>query len=367
MNGVFAATGFRRSARAPSLAIAMVAILAACSAAVTPTPTASPAPATPTAAAATGATAFVPPNLTGQKMRLLFASGAGLGKIQIIHALNLLKSWGAETSYDFVDSQQIGIGAVLSGSADVVDSGPSDAIDAVQAGGNVELFALSAPRYDYIFTCKPSITSLSQLKGVTIGVVDTTGTNLQQSIIVMKAAGLTINDATLVITGGQSKRVAALLSGRTDCTIVGYYNYLTVKAQGYTALFNFMSDGPALYYTASFTTKDWIAGHAAMALAYNEALLLSFRWLNDTANKAQYVQEALTEVDGTVEAQVADTYDVYVKNGFTSPNAIMTDADLTSQMDQLVTMGAYQSAIPTSQYADLSFGQQALAAVGTAP
>ncbi len=348
------------------MAATMVALLAGCSAAASPTPTQPQATPTATAAPSTPA-GFVPPDLTGQKMKLLFASGAGLGKIQIIHALHILQAWGAETSYDFVDSQQIGIGAVISGSADVVDSGPSDAIDAVQAGANVELFALSAPRYDYIFTCKPSITTLAQLKGVTIGVVDTTGTNLQQSIIVMQAAGLSINDATLVITGGQTKRVAALLAGRTDCTIVGYYNYLTVKAQGYTAIFNFMSQGPALYYTASFTTKDWLASHQAMALAYNEALLLSFRWLNDPANRAQYVNEALNDVPGTEDLQVGETYDVYLKNGFTPPNAILTDADLTSQMTQLVAMGAYQTAIPTSQYADLTFGQQALAAVGTAP
>jgi ABC-type nitrate/sulfonate/bicarbonate transport system substrate-binding protein len=352
----------------PLVALAMVAVLAACTTAASPTPTATQAAATPTAAGASATPAgFVAPDLTGQKMKLLFASGANLGKIQIIHALHILQAWGADTSYDFVDSQQIGIGAVISGSADVVDSGPSDAIDAVQAGGNVELFALSAPRYDYIFTCKPSITQLSQLKGVTIGVVDTTGTNLQQSIIVMQAAGLSINDATLVVTGGQTKRVAALLAGRTDCTIVGYYNYLTVKAQGYTAIFNFMSQGPALYYTASFTTKDWLASHQAMALAYNEALLLSFRWLDDPANRAQYVNEALHDVDGTEALQVGEAYDVYLKNNFTPPNAILTDADLTSQMNQLVAMGAYKTAIPTSQYADLTFGQQALAAVGTAP
>jgi ABC-type nitrate/sulfonate/bicarbonate transport systems, periplasmic components len=347
------------------------ALLAACSGTTTPTPTAATPTATPnetaTASETPSSVAFAPPDLTGKRFNLLFASGANMAKIPAVYALKLMQGWGATTTIDYVDSQAIGMAAILNGDADAVDGGPSDAIDGVLAGGKVVIFALTQPRYDYIFTCKPSITSLSQLKGVTIGVVDNTGTNLQQAIIVMQKAGFTIKDATLIITGGQSKRVAALLSGRTDCTIVGYLNYLTVKAQGYTNLFNFMSDAPDLYYTASYTTPDWLSKNHDLAVAYNEAILLSHRWAMDPANKAAVVQLTLDTVTGADPAAVSEAYDAWLAAGVFPPNAILTDATLTSQMDQLVGIGAYQTAIPTSDYADVSFGQEALAAVGTAP
>jgi ABC-type nitrate/sulfonate/bicarbonate transport system substrate-binding protein len=379
-------TGNPGFARASIATIAIVALLAGCSGSSSPAPSAvsspttaespsapSSAPSGTSSAAPSGTSSaapsvsFTPPNLSGQQMRFLFSSGAGFVKVPTIHALGLLKQWGADVSVNYVDSQVIGTGALLSGAADVVDAGPTDVVDAVQAGASVVAFALTEPRYDYVFTCKPSITSLSQLKGVTIGVVDTTGTNLEQAIIVMQKAGYTIQDATLIITGGQSKRVAALLSGRTDCTIIGYYNYLTVKAQGYTQLFNFITDAPDLYYAESYTTRDWLSKHQDMALAYNEALLLSFRWLDDPANKDAFVQLALANVPGSKADQVAATYDVYVKNGLMQPNAIMTDQALTAQMNQLVSIGVFKTALLTNQYADLSSGKQALANVGTAP
>jgi ABC-type nitrate/sulfonate/bicarbonate transport system substrate-binding protein len=328
----------------------------------TATPAVSEAPSTvPTTVA------FTPPDLTGKRFKLLFASGANMAKIPTVYAVQLMQKWGATTSVDYVDSQQIGMAAVLNGDADAVDGGPTDAIDGVLAGGKVELFALTQPRYDYIFTCKPSITSLSQLKGVTIGVVDNTGTNLEQAIIVMQKAGFTIKDATLIITGGQSSRVAALLSGRTDCTIVGYLNYLRVKAQGYTNLFNFMSDAPDLYYTASYTTPDWLSKNHDLAVAYNEAVLLSHRWVMDPANKGAVVKLTTDTVTGSDPAAVGQAYDAWLAAGIFPPNEILDDAALTSQMNQLVSIGVYKSAIPTSNYADVSFGQQALAAVGTAP
>jgi ABC-type nitrate/sulfonate/bicarbonate transport system substrate-binding protein len=202
---------------------------------------------------------------------------------------------------------------------------------------------------------------------VTIGVVDNTGTNLEQAIIVMQKAGLTIKDATLVITGGQSKRVAAMLSGRTDCTIVGYLNYLTVKAQGYTNLFNFMSDAPDLYYTTSYTTPDWLSKNHDVALAYNEAVLLSHRWAMDPANKQAVIQTTVDNVTGADPAAVGEAYDAWLQAGVFPPNEILTDESLTNQMNQLVSIGAYKSPLPTSDYADVSIGQAALAAVGTAP
>jgi ABC-type nitrate/sulfonate/bicarbonate transport system substrate-binding protein len=364
--------GRRRSHWGALATLAMAGVLlAACSGAATTAPSTTTPTTAPTAmaseAGSPGPAAFTPPDLAGKRLNLLFASGANMAKIPTVYALRLLQTWGANTSIDYVDSQQIGMAAVLSGSADVVDGGPSDAIDGVLAGADVYIFALTQPRYDYIFTCKPSITSLSQLKGVTIGVVDNTGTNLQQAIIVMQKAGFTINDATLVITGGQSKRVAAMLSGRTDCTIVGYLNYLTVKAQGYTNLFNFMSDAPDLYYATSYTTSTWLNAHHDMALAYNEAVLLSHRWAMDPANKDAVIKLTLDTVPGSDASAVAEAYDAWQAAGVFPPNEILTDETLTSQMQQLVDIGAYEEVIPTVEYANVSFGQEALAAVGTAP
>lgn len=355
--------------------------VAGCSGSATPAPTvapaiataapatAAPASAAPSSAASApaSAAAFTPPDLTGKKFKLLFASGANMAKVPTVYALNLMKQWGADTSFDYVDSQQIGMAAVLHGDADVVDGGPSDAIDAVQAGADVVAFALTVPKYDYIFTCKPSITSLSQLKGVTIGVVDNTGTNLEQAILVMQKAGLTIKDATLVITGGQSKRVAAMLSGRTDCTIVGYLNYLTVAAQGYTNLFNFMTDAPPLYYTTAYTTSTWLNANHDLAVAFNEALLLSHRWVMDPANKAAFITQTQSVVTGADPAAVGTAYDAWIAANLFPPNATMTDTDLTAQMDELVSIGAYSAPLPTLTYANVHVGEEALAAVGTTP
>jgi ABC-type nitrate/sulfonate/bicarbonate transport system substrate-binding protein len=310
---------------------------------------------------------FRAPNLAGQTLNLTFDTPVETSKMMVLHAVSLLQDWGASVTVNYVDSEQIGFASLIRGGTDAVAEDEQSGVEAVEANTGIIAYALASPRLDINFVCKPGITSLSKLKrGVTIGVVDTTGINLVEAAVVMKAAGLSLNDAKLIVTGAQSDRAAALLSGRTDCTVLNTSNSIEVAPQGYRTIYSFIKDDALLSNELLWTTPAWLAKNPKLALAVNEALTLSYRWIDDTANKQAFIKDTMAAVPGTTASQVSQLYTVYVDDGLTPPNASLTESLMSYQVHLFASLGALSKVIPVSKFADLTFAAQALANVGKA-
>jgi hypothetical protein len=314
---------------------------------------------------------FVPPNLKGKTFSLLFDTSVGTNKIQVIHAASLLSHWGANASINYVDSLQAGIAAVLRGSADTVAEDEQTGLQAISAGVNIIAYGVAQAHLDDVFVCKPSIKTISEVtKGVTIGVIDTTGINLIESILALKAAHLTLSDAHLIITGTQSQRGAAMLSGRTDCTMLSYGTYLKFAPQGYNNVFSYISSAKVISGDLLYSTPQWLASHAQMAVAMNEAMILSNRWVDNKANEAAYVKTALNSVPGTTKQELQTVFAVYEKNVLCPPNEILSLAQLKTEQTEELAIGALTKknggVIPVTSFGNPIFGQEALVAVGKA-
>jgi ABC-type nitrate/sulfonate/bicarbonate transport system substrate-binding protein len=298
---------------------------------------------------------FKPPNLHGQSFHVFFGSSVNTSKVPILHAIALLAKWGATTKIDYVDSNQIGIGALLQGQADAEVDGIDGGVAAFKAAQGIVAIALSQPRLDYGLICQKNITSVTQLqKGVTIGVVDSTGTTPLMGLIAAKRAGIGEGDVRLIITGGQSSRAAALIGGRTDCTVLGTTNLQSLEAQGFHTVYSYIKNSPGLWGDIVWSTPAWVKAHRTMAIALNEALLLSYRWVDSPANKNAFVQEALL---GTL-------YDLYVSQHLVPPNSVLTKAGLSYNQAVFRDFGLMDSILPPSQFANTTVAAQALKNVG---
>jgi ABC-type nitrate/sulfonate/bicarbonate transport system substrate-binding protein len=327
--------------------------------------TAAAHPATSTTYPGATNTSFRPPNLKGQNFHVFFGSSVNTSKIPILHAIGMLAKWGASTKIDYVDSNQIAIGALLQGQADAEVDGIDGGVTAFQAGQGIQAFALSQPSLDYGFICKKSITSVSDLTpGLTIGVVDTTGINPLNALMVAKRAGLSASQVKLIIVGGQSSRAGALIGGRIDCTILGTSNLLALEAQGYHTIYSFIKNAPGLWGDIVYSTPKWLASHKTMALALNEALLLSYRWVDNPKNKNAYIQETLADVPGTEQAEVSQLYRIYTANHLVPPNSILTTAGLTYNQAKFHDFNLQPELVASSQLGNVTYAKLALKKVG---
>lgn len=337
---------FQRQLRTAAAALAAI-LVAACGG-------------SPSNAGNTGSSNGNHPNLSGKTIKVVYNGTPAIATVVETHAESLLKQWGADVQVTYGGDAKIVFGAMVTDQADVLEFSPQGALTGINSGIDLKSFALTGPRMDYAFISKPSIKTLKDLKGAKVGLLDTVGLNGIQASMVMKAAGLTDKDVTLIPTGGQSARVSALLSGRIDATMVGFVNYLSLKNQGYNLLYSYTKEQPKLVDGVLWAKPTWLKNHHTEAVAFNEAILESMRFFNDTKNKDTFVSEVTALVKGTDPSLAAQMYDIYKQNDFFAPNGILTEDIMSFNQDQYFEYKSLDKKLPVKQWVDASFAQEAL-------
>lgn len=319
------------------------------------------APASQSAAAPSGDMAS---SIKGKRFTLMIQSSPNTNKVVETHAVDILKSEGVNATVKWnASSTNIAVTQLLSGDIDAWAAGPSGGVGAAAAGVAIKDFALLQPRQDYVMLAKKGISTVQDLKGKKIGVQDTTGNNYVQALLVLQQANLTVKDVTIVQSGAQSVRLAALVAGRVDSTMLSHSAQIKLGPQGYVTVFDFTKQASNLYDDNAFATTAWLAKNGDVATAFNEAILQSFQWFDDPANADAVVKEALAIQPGSDEAATAQLFDVLRKADLYPVGTVLDESALKSQEDLFVSTGALKKGIPTSQWVDTSFAQKAKAAM----
>ena len=350
------------------LILASAALSAACNAAPAAAPAAKPTsppvaatgapPAQPTTASKGVSKASI--NLTGQTIRVIYNGSPDIKTTILDHAEGILRAWGATVQPTYGGTAQVVLGAMLNNQADVLEFSPVGALSGVNNGVKLTAFTLDEPRMDYALIGVPKIKTLQDLKGAKVGVLDTVGLNGIQVSMALRAGGMGDKDAVQIATGGQGERVAAMVSGRIDATMVGFANYLKLQSQGYNLLYSYTKEQPKMMDGVLWATPEWLAKNHEAAVAFNLALLESFQWFNDPANKDEFVKEIATLVKGADDAVSAQMYDIYKENSMFPVDSVLNKEDLAFNQQQYVAFNALPKELPVDDWADISYAQEAL-------
>jgi ABC-type nitrate/sulfonate/bicarbonate transport system substrate-binding protein len=318
-----------------------------------------------TSATAQAATAkFKHPDLHGQTMKVITTEGA-LDTVVLYHAEDLLRSWGATVNHIEAESTSSVVAGLASGSADVGVFSPIAGLNAIAAGLNIQAFGINEPRTDDVFVSGPSITSMSQVKGQVVGVNQITDISGLEAGLALGSAKLKIADVKIVQSGGQSVRTAAFLAGRLSAGPISFDNYKTALAPaGFHLLYNYMTNAPGLVHDVMWAPPAWISDHHQLAVAFNEAVLLSYRWFDNPKNRSAFITLATSKLNGETTASAGATYDTYLKYNFYPANEVLTLATLKAVESRGETYGILKSDVPPSQWIAAAPAKQALKAVG---
>lgn len=303
-------------------------------------------------------------SIAGTRLILMAQGSAQANRVVEHHALELLKKQGVKAEMRFNEgATNIAIAQLQSGNIDVYSEAITGGVGAVAAGIPLIDFAVGQPRQDYVFLARKGINTLADLKGKKIGVQDTTGVNYAQALIVLQKAGIDVKDVAIVATGGQSVRLAALISGRVDATMLSHKAQITLQGKGYTTLFDYTKEAAQLYDDNFFSTKKWLTDNGPLAVAINKALLESFVWFADPGKAAEVVSEALTIEPAADKATVTTLFDTLRTAGAYPPGTILDKTAVAAQQDLFVKAGVASKAVPVDQWVDTSYAEKAKAQV----
>jgi ABC-type nitrate/sulfonate/bicarbonate transport system substrate-binding protein len=318
---------------------------------------------------AKGTTAAAPsaavPNLTGKSFSVV-STEPGTNTVVLFKAVDYLRQWGANVEVKHVSAPANVIAAVGAGQVDIGDAPPLVGLQAQQAGLDIKAFAMSQDRTDDVFVGKRSITSLAGLRGANIGVLTTRGLNGIQVAQVLSLARLTASDVNVIFVGGQTVRVAALIAGRVDAGPISFDNYrAALQPAGFNSLYNYASQMPNLLRSFLWAKPSWIAANQDVALAVNEALVRSFRWVSNTKNRAAFIQYATSKLNGVNAADVGATYDDWIKYKIFHPNAGITEPAVRLNQDLFLQHNLIERRpAAVSDWVDVGFSQRALDKLG---
>lgn len=166
-------------------------------------------------------------------------SGTGINVylLDIGKRLGIFRKNGIDLEAIYVSSGSLLNQALLAGTFDMVMSQGSEAMMMKLRGADIRINAVVANRFNHVYLSGPSITAIKQLKGKRVAVSRFGSGSHFQTNLALKDGGLdTEKDVTVLQIGNSAARMAAILSGTVDGTIMAADFVPRAKKAGFNIL-----------------------------------------------------------------------------------------------------------------------------------
>ena len=132
----------------------------------------------------------------------------------------LYKKYGLDAELIFINGSTRGIQSLIAGDLDFTGAVGTSAINGKLAGGDIFIVDSLVNTLPYYIIGKPDIKSPEDLKGRTLA-THIPGTSADFAVrLALRKFGLDYKDIQAVMVGGSPARVAAVINGQTDFTMV---------------------------------------------------------------------------------------------------------------------------------------------------
>jgi NitT/TauT family transport system substrate-binding protein len=221
---------------------------------------------------------------------------------------------------------------VAAGAADIGSSSMVDSVRAIDRGGQVEVFLNSQAVGTHSLIAAKNVKSVMDLRGkrvMTGGQKDIT--NLWWYAMA-KHDGLDHpgQDVQLLFSGSTANRLAALLTGGVEATVLSPPQSFKAIQLGYTdlgAIAPYLGPFPMMIWHVN---DAWAKGHVKELVAFTRAHNKAVRYLLDPANKLE-VCKILAKASNSSLDDVEKTWDLSIK-----VNAYVPDGGIAAPVAQRV-------------------------------
>jgi NitT/TauT family transport system substrate-binding protein len=268
---------------------------------------------------------------TLEKMRLGY-SGTGLNNyvLEMGRRAGLFRKNGLDLEIVYVNSGSLLNQALIAGTFDISFSQGSEAMMAKLRGADMRITAVVANRFNHVYLTAPAITSIKQLKGKKVAVSRFGSGSHFQSNLALKEGGLDPEkDVTILQIGNSAARMAAILSGTVDGTIMAADFVPKAKKEG----FNIVADLADTKIEYPFLSLNFMGSYIDRNLKMVKALIKgmseSIRALQTDSAAAKAVVRTVLRTDDvdTIEYATMRSIRVLDRRPFPTQAGIQTVLD----------------------------------------
>jgi len=248
---------------------------------------------------------------------------------------------------------------VAAGSADIGSSSMVDTIRGIGAGAKVKIFLNSLAVGTHSLIAAKTIRTVGDLRGkrvMTGGPGDIT--NLWWGAVAKHFGLDPAKDVDLMFSGSTTARLAALVAGAIDATVLSTPQSFQAVQDGWTDL------GPVAPYLGEFpmmiwhVNESWARANEKQLAAFIRAHNRAVRYMSDPAHKIE-VSEMLAHASKSSLDDALKTWDVCMQIKAFVADGSITDAAVARVRDSLIASGDLKGAPqPPAAYYDGSFAQR---------
>jgi NitT/TauT family transport system substrate-binding protein len=268
---------------------------------------------------------------TVDKMRLGY-SGTGLNNyvLEMGRRGGIFRKNGLDLEVVYVNSGSLLNQALIAGTFDVSFSQGSEAMLAKLHGADMRITAVIANRFNHVYLTASTITSIKQLKGKKVAVSRFGSGSHFQSNLALKEGGLDPDkDVTILQIGNSAARMAAILSGTVDGTIMAADFVPRAKKEGFNVVADLANSKIDYPFLSLNMMGNYIERNAKMVKSLIKSMSESIRALQTDLPAAKVVVRTVlrTEDVETVDYATMRSIQVLARRPFPTSAGIQTVLD----------------------------------------
>ena len=201
----------------------------------------------------------------GEKVRMAYISDSpgSSAPYWIAKETGTFKKQGLDAELIFINGSTRGIQTLIAGELDFVGAVGTSAINGRLAGGDIAIVDSLVNTLPYYIIGKPAIKSPEDLKGRALA-THIPGTSADFAVrLALRKFGIDYKDIRAVTVGGATARVAAVINGQVDFTMVTDSGKIQGEKAGLKLIIDMAKLKIPFQFTCTVTTRKVIREHPA--------------------------------------------------------------------------------------------------------
>jgi ABC-type nitrate/sulfonate/bicarbonate transport system substrate-binding protein len=290
---------------------------------------------------------FHPVHAQGLEKINIAYSGTGTSGyvVEIAQRTGIFRRNGLDPEVIYVGSGSLLAQALIAGTFIAALSQGSEAISAKLAGADVRIAAVIANHFNHVFLSSRNITSIKHLKGKRVAVSRFGSGSHFMTNLVLKEGGLEPEkDVTTLQIGNSAARMAAILSGTVDGTIMAGDFIPRARREGFNVLVD-LADAKIEYPFLSFNIVGSVIDRnfkTVKALIKSASEAIRVLQTDPAAAKAAIKVALRTDDPETIEFAATRSVRVLERRPFPTPAGIQMVLDELSPKEPKARTGKFE-------------------------
>lgn len=249
----------------------------------------------------------------------------------------IFQRYGLDVELLYIEGGSTATAALIADQVDICQVAGSPVINSVVAGSDLTLIAGLYNSYLFSLVVRPEIGTAADLKGKAVAISEPGSSSDAAMRAMLRSLGVQPDqDITLLATGGQSARLAAMANGAVVGTVVSVTETAQARATGYRELVDMESLQNPFPHTALATSRHFIANHRETVIRFLQATLAAIAEMKHDRVGVTEVLAQYLSLDPQIDAVTLDATYTTLIEGYLPSVPYPTLDGIQAQLDSLV-------------------------------